>query len=126
MSLLHKEITEKIIKAFYEVYNELGYGFLESVYESALCIVLQKQGLLAEPQREIDVKFRSQVIGKYKADVVIERKVIVEIKAVRRVVPRHEAQLLNFGPDPKFKRLVFTNDLKVPKPVDVEALRRSE
>ncbi len=126
MKLKHSEITEKIIKAFYEVYNELGSGFLESVYESALAIVLKDFGLMVECQKEIPVFFRGQSLGLFRADLVINNKVILELKAVKTLSPVHEAQLLNylkatdievgllinFGQKPSFKRFVFENSRK--------------
>lgn len=126
MKLKHKEITDKIISAFYEVYNELGFGFLESVYETALFIVLKGHGLSVERQMKINVYFREQVIGEFKADLIINQKVIVEIKAVKSFAPEHEAQILNylkstnievgllvnFGPKFMFKRFVFDNSRK--------------
>jgi len=124
--LKHSEITEKIIKAFYEVYNELGAGFLESVYESAMSIVLKDFGLMVERQKEIPVSFRGQTIGAFRSDLVINNKVIIELKAVKSLGPEHEAQLLNylkatavevgllinFGKKPSFKRFVFENSRK--------------
>ncbi|MFQ5716666.1 MAG: GxxExxY protein [Nitrospinales bacterium] len=124
--LKHEEITDKLIKAFYEVYNELGNGFLESVYEKALNMVLTGYGLDVESQKNISVYFRGQVIGEFKADLIINEKGIVEIKAARSLVPAHEAQLmnylkatnievgllLNFGGKPEFKRFVYENQRK--------------
>ena len=126
MKLMHSEITDKIIKAYYEVYNELGFGFLESVYESAMAIVLKDSGLHVERQKDIPVYFRGQNLGLYRADLVVDRKVIVELKAVKALAPEHEAQLLNylkatdieigllinFGQKPNFKRFVFGNSRK--------------
>ena len=123
---MHSEITEKIIKAFYEVYNELGSGFLESVYEAALSIVLKEYGLMVECQKEIPVIFRGQNLGLFRADLVINDKVILELKAAKTLSPVHEAQLLNylkatdievgllinFGQKPSFKRFVFENSRK--------------
>lgn len=125
-SLKHKEITDRIIKGFYEVYNELGDGFMESVYERALYIVLLSYGLQVEKQKDIAVHFRGQVIGEYRADLVVDEKIIVEIKAVRGIVPEHEAQiinylkatdmeiglLINFGQKPEFKRFILDNKRK--------------
>ncbi|MBI5195213.1 MAG: GxxExxY protein [Nitrospirae bacterium] len=125
-SLKHKELTDKIIKGFYEVYNELGYGFLESVYERALNIVFESYGLQVERQKDIAVHFRTMVIGEYRADLVVEDTVIVEIKAGRALAPEHEAQvmnylratnieigfLVNFGQKPEFKRFVYDNERK--------------
>ena len=119
--LKYKEISEIILKSFYEVYNELGRGFLESVYENALVIVLNSYGLQTESQKEIKVYFRNQNVGFFKADIIVENKIILELKAVRKIDPAHQAQLLNylkatdldvgyvlnFGEKPEFKRLIF-------------------
>jgi len=126
MELKHSKITAEIIKAYYLVYNELGFGFLESVYESAMEIVLKEFGLFVERQKDIPVYFRGQNLGVYRADLVVDGKVIVELKAVKAIVPEHEAQLLNylkatdievgllinFGQKPSFKRFVFENSRK--------------
>ena len=123
MALKYKEITDIILKSFYEVYNELGDGFLESVYENALYVVLKGYGLSIERQRNIPVFFRGHVIGDFKADLIVEGSVIIELKAVRALDPAHEAQLinylkatnvevgllLNFGRKPDFKRFIFNN-----------------
>jgi GxxExxY protein len=124
--LKFEEITDVIIKSFYEVYNELGDGFLESVYENALYIVLTEQGLSVEKQKDISVFFRGDLVGDFKADLIVSEKVIVELKAVRAINPAHEAQLinylkatnvevgllLNFGQKPEFKRFVYDNKRK--------------
>jgi GxxExxY protein len=124
--LKYKETTDIIIKSFYEVYNELGNGFLESVYENALYMVLQEHGLHVEKQKEISVFFRGAIIGDFKADLIVEEKVIIELKAVRALDPAHEAQvinylkatnievglLLNFGRKPEFKRFIYDNERK--------------
>ena len=126
MGLKYKEITDTILKSFYEVYNELGDGFLESVYENALYIVLNSQGLLVERQKNVSVLFRGQNVGDYKVDLLVEGKIIIELKAVRSIDPAHEAQLinylkatdlevgllLNFGRKPQFKRFIFNNKRK--------------
>jgi len=90
------EITEKIIGCAYTVSNELGMGFLEKVYENALCIELANQGLQVEQQQSIVVKYHDQVVGEYFADLIIEGSVIIELKAVRTLDPIHQAQLLNY------------------------------
>ena len=122
----YKEITDLILKSFYEVYNELGSGFLESVYEKSMCIVLKQYGLQVEAQKEISVNFRGNVVGEFRADLIVNEKVIVELKAVRSIDPAHEAQLINylkatpvevgllinFGNEPKFKRFAFDNHRK--------------
>ena len=96
MRFKYKEITDIILKSFYEVYNELGDGFLESVYENVLYIVLTGHRLCVERQKDISVFFRGKVIGDFKADLIVNEKVIVELKAVRTLAPAHEAQLINF------------------------------
>jgi len=122
----HKELTSQIIKAFYDVYNALGYGFLEKVYQNALVIELQKLGLQVVPQSPIEVRYHGHVVGEYFADVLVEGKVIVEIKAARTLTAAHQAQLLNylkatpyevglllnFGPTPQIKRKIYDNDQK--------------
>lgn len=124
--LKYKEITEIILRSFYEVYNELGNGFLESVYENALYIVLTGYGLTVERQKDISVFFRDNIVGDFKTDLIVNEKVIVELKAVRSLDPAHEAQLinylkatdievgllLNFGRKPQFNRFVYDNKRK--------------
>ncbi len=119
----YKELTEKIIKIFYRVYNKLGYGFLEKVYENALMIEFKKKNVHAVSQFPIKVLYDDTIIGEYFADVLVDKKVIVEIKAAKNLAPSHEAQLLNylkatdievglllnFGPEPVIKRKVFDN-----------------
>jgi len=122
----HNELTEKIIEAFYCVYNKLGFGFLENVYQNALCFELQKRGFSVEAQKAIDVHYETQVVGKYKADLVVNDLIILELKAVDCLSPEHELQLinylkatdkevgllLNFGMKPEIRRKVFDNDYK--------------
>ena len=123
----HKEITEKIIGVFYEVYNELGHGFLESVYEKSLDVALNSMGLKVCCQIEIPVSFRSQRVGIFTADMLVENCVLLELKAARALDSSHQAQLLNylrateievglllnFGLKPEFKRLIFDNPRKL-------------
>ena len=125
-SFKYKEITDIILRSFYEVYNEIGDGFLESVYENALYIVLTGYGLYVEKQKDISVFFWGKVIGDFKADLIVNEKVIVELKAVRTLNPAHEAQLinylkatnievgllLNFDKKPEFKRFIYDNKKK--------------
>ena len=122
----HAEVTGKILAIFYEVYNELGYGFLESVYEKAMALALTAAGLRAERQHAIPVWFRGQPVGDFAADLLVEQLVIVELKAARDLDSAHEAQLLNylratdvevglllnFGPKPQVKRFLFDNERK--------------
>ena len=126
MRYKHQDLTKAIIEAFYNVFNRLGYGFLERVYENALVIELETMGLKVKQQMPIEVCYRGQTVGEYFADLVVEDKVIVELKAVANLLPSHEAQLLNylkattyevglllnFGPTPTKKRKVFDNDRK--------------
>jgi GxxExxY protein len=122
----HKDITDKIIRVFYEVYNELGHGFLESVYERSLEIALNSLGLKVCRQIEIPVWFRGKPVGDFTADMLIEGCVLLELKAARSLDASHQAQLLNylratevevglllnFGLKPEFKRLIFDNPRK--------------
>ena len=122
----HKEITEKVIKAFYAVYNALGYGFLEKVYVQALVIELQNLGPEVARNVAITVFYAGQAVGEYFADLVVADRVIVEVKAARTFAPEHEAQLLNylkatpyevglllnFGPKAEIKRMAYDNDRK--------------
>ena len=129
VELKHKDVTEKILHAFYKiVYPQLGYGFLEKVYENAMVIALTSLGLKALPQVEIPVYFQGQVVGEYFADLLVNNVVIIELKAASILLPEHEAQLLNylratpyevglllnFGPKPDFKRKAYENHRKTP------------
>jgi GxxExxY protein len=119
----HSDITDKIIRAFYNVYNNLGYGFLEKVYERSLIIELKKLGLTGYAQVPVKVYYDGEEVGSYFADVLVENCVIVEIKTCNGLIEEHEAQLLNylratsievglllnFGLKPGVKRKVFTN-----------------
>ena len=95
-TLKHRELTDVIIGTFYEVYNELCFGFLESVYENALKIALAEKGLRIEQQVSIPVWFRGRKVGDFVADLLVENKVILELKAVRAIDDSHQAQLLNY------------------------------
>ena len=125
--LKHSRITEKIIGVFVEVYNELGPGFLESVYVGALSIALCEARLSVERELQVDVNFRGNFVGRFRADLVVNRAVLIETKACPRLHPLHEAQvlnylratalevglLLNFGSRPQFRRLLFDNPRKI-------------
>jgi GxxExxY protein len=122
----HFELTKEIIGTFYDVYNMLGYGFLEKVYENALAIELGIRGFQVEQQKPISIHFRNQVIGEYFADILVNDLIIIELKATRALVKDHEAQLLNylkatpyevglllnFGPQPSYKHKAFSNHNK--------------
>jgi GxxExxY protein len=124
--LIHSELTEKLIGIFFEVYNELAHGFLESVYEQALTIALAERQIFFQRQIAIPVWFRGQQIGDFRADLLVENKVILELKAGRAIETACEKQLLhylrateievglllNFGPTAQFRRLVFDNERK--------------
>jgi len=92
----HEKLTREIFGACFEVINELGAGFVESVYENALIIALREKGLHAEKQRPLKVEFRGQVVGEFFADVLVEDEVIVELKAVKALLPEHQAQVINY------------------------------
>ena len=92
----HTDITEKIIEAAYEVHNVLGFGFLEKVYENALAIELKEQGLSVRQQQPVQVFYKGHLVGDYVADLIVEDKVIVELKAVKLLDKAHEVQLVNY------------------------------
>ena len=121
-SLVLRRLSDRVIGAFFDTYNELGHGFLESVYEAALADRLRECGLRVEQQVPIDVRFHGHVVGQFRADMLVERRLLIEIKAAVQIAPAHEAQLLNylkatrvhlgllfnFGPRPEFRRRVFS------------------
>ena len=124
--MLHKELTGEILKAFYDVYNELGYGFLERVYQNALFIELKQRGFDVEAQKKIQVYYKGHFVGDYFADIIVNEKVILELKACEALAEEFEYQLinylkstecevgllLNFGKEPEFVRKVFMNENK--------------
>ncbi|MFY8181388.1 MAG: GxxExxY protein [Flavobacterium sp.] len=126
MELLHKDLTDIILKTFYEVYNELGYGFLEKVYQNSLLIELRNKGLNVIPQRKIKVFYKGNEVGEYFADLIVEDKVVLELKAAEYIVEEFENQLLNylrgtdcevglllnFGKKPEFRRRIYENKRK--------------
>ena len=93
---LEAALTGKVIGAFYETYNQMGHGFLESVYENALALQLEADGIRFERQVDLEVRFKGQLVGLFRADFLVEGKVIIEIKAVEHLLPAHDAQLLNY------------------------------
>ena len=123
----HTDVTDKIIKAFYTVYNKLGYGFLEKVYENSMMIELGKMGLNVQKQTPIKVFYEGKDVGNYFADLIVEDKVIVELKAEGGIIEEHEAQLTNylkateievglllsFGKSAQIKRKIFSNQYKI-------------
>jgi GxxExxY protein len=92
----HKELTAKIIECAFKVHRNLGFGFLESVYRNALMIELSKVGLVTEWEKKLQVHYDSQIIGDFIADVIVENKIILELKCVKQISPVHEAQLVNY------------------------------
>jgi GxxExxY protein len=122
----HLDLTRRVVGVFFEVYGELGYGFLESVYRAAMTMALREAGLGVVAEVRLQAEFRRQPIGWFRADLLIEDVVLVELKATREIDSTHIAQLLNylrctaletglilnFGPRPQIRRLIFTNDRK--------------
>jgi GxxExxY protein len=123
---LHSEVTEKILGVFFEVYNELGGGFLESVYQQALKIALVQAGLRVDVEVPVPVYFRGEIVGNFRADLMVDDCVLVELKAVSAFDRAHDGQvlhylratrvevglLLNFGPKPQFRRFILDNSKK--------------
>lgn len=121
---LFSEVTDAVICCFYSVYNTLGKGFLEKVYENALAVEMNERGILLQQQVPIQVLYKQVAVGQYVCDLLVDNKVIVEVKAVRTLLPEHDAQLLNylkatgikvglllnFGPEPEVRRRVFANN----------------
>jgi GxxExxY protein len=124
--VLHQDITDKVLKAFYTVNNTLGYGFLERVYENAMTIELMELGCKVIKQKSIKVYYKNREIGEYYADLIVDDMVIIELKAVEKITKEHESQLINylkstnievgllvnFGKRPEFKRKIFANHRK--------------
>jgi GxxExxY protein len=125
--LKHSEITQEVIGVFFAVYNELGAGFLESVYVESLAIALSQAGLSVEREKPLAVRFRGEVVGRFRADLIVGEVVLVEAKACSKLNSLHEAQtlnylratslevglLVNFGSRPQFRRLLFDNPRKI-------------
>lgn len=130
MELLHKQTTDGIISVFYDVYNTLGYGFLEKVYQNSMEIELKSRGFIIEPQKKIQVYYKGFPVGDYYADIIVNNAVILELKAAEYIVPEFESQLLNylkasdievglllnFGKKPELKRKIYSNENKTKFP----------
>jgi GxxExxY protein len=123
---LHGEVTEQVLGVYFAVYNELGGGFLESVYQQALRIALLQAGLAVECEVAVPVYFREQIVGNFRADLIVNDAVLLELKAVSVLDREHDGQilhylratdlevglLLNFGPKPQFRRFILENEKK--------------
>ena len=124
--MMYEDKSDKVINAFYKVYNRLGYGFLEKVYQNALLIELQSMGFDVKSQYPIKVYYEEYEVGEYYADILVDDCIIIENKAMEALREEHECQLINylkatdieigllfnFGKKPDFKRKIFTNDRK--------------
>ena len=124
--MIDEELTGRIIRAFYKVYNTLGFGFIESVYHNAMIIEIVRDDLSVEVKKPIAVYYGANIVGTFEADLVVERRVIVELKAKEKLIPAHEAQLtnylratdaeigllFNFGKSAELKRKLFENKFK--------------
>ena len=124
--MFEEELTGRIIKAFYKVYNTLGHGFIESVYHNAMMLELIDQGFVVETERPIAVYYEGRIVGTFNADLLVNSSVMIELKATDSIHPAHEAQLtnylrateveigllFNFGKKPEFKRKFFSNEKK--------------
>ena len=122
----HSELSEKIIKVFFDVHNELGFGFSEKVYQKVFGIALRENGMKVDEQVPIKVYFRGQLVGEFFADMIVNDLILLELKSVSAILEEHEAQLLNylkatevevgyvlnFGKSASFKRKIFDNDRK--------------
>src|SRR5207237_4471630 len=130
--LQERELTQRIIECLFRVYDALGFGFLESVYRRAMALELASSGLGAGSEAVIDVWYRAEKVGHFRADLIVEHKVIIEIKAAQTLAPAERKQLLNylrggpvelglllhFGPKARFERLIFTNDQRTTERAD--------
>jgi GxxExxY protein len=122
----HSELTEAIIGVFYEVYNELGFGFLESVYRNSLRLALLEKGLSVEQEVAVSVFFRGHNVGDFRADLIVNGTILLELKTAEQIIAAHESQvlnylrstalelgiILNFGPKPQVRRLLLDNSRK--------------
>lgn len=131
--VLHKQLSGEILKTFYDVYNELGYGFLERVYQNAMYLELKARGFEVEAQKKIAVNYKGIEVGDYYADLIVNDTIILELKASAYIVDEFEYQLLNylkatrcevglllnFGREPEFVRKVFRNSNKTIKPQQI-------
>ena len=125
--LLHSKLTEKVLGVYYDVYNEIGHGFLESVYNNCMFLALTKSGMAVRREVPVPVYFRGQDVGQFKADLVVDGAVLIELKAAQNLDRSHAAQIMNYlratelevglllnfwSPKPQFRRIVFENSSK--------------
>ena len=122
----HQELSKLLIGIYYDVYNELGYGFLEKVYHNSLLIELKKRGFEVESHKKLFVYYKKEIVGEYIPDIIVNQSIIIELKCVEYLIESHENQILNylkatdcevglifnFGKDPQFIRKIFTNEFK--------------
>jgi GxxExxY protein len=132
----HDDLTQKIIAVFYDVYNELGSGFLESIYRESMRLALAQAGLMVQSEVPVPVSFRGELVGVFRADLVVNDAVLIELKACDALARDHQSQtlnylkatnievalLMNFGPVPRFKRLIMDNELKKSKEKSVPSV----
>jgi GxxExxY protein len=123
LALMHGDVTREILGAFYQIYSALGYGFVEAIYQRSLPLALARRGVKAEREVPMKVTFLDTIVGDYRADLIVEGKVIVETKTAEKILPVHEMQLvnylratginvgliLNFGPRPTFRRMFLSS-----------------
>lgn len=135
--LLHSDLTDKVIGIFFDVYNHLGFGFLESVYENAMAIELSDAGLNVSRQPSINVWYKGRQIGQFKADLVVNHVLLLELKTAKAIEIAYSKQtlnylratdievalILNFGPTPQFKRVYFENMKKSARTSPTNSLR---
>jgi GxxExxY protein len=129
MPLKHQELSEQLISTFFDVYNELGYGFLEKVYQNSIYIELKSRGYYVEAHKQLKVYYKNVEVGEYYPDLIVDDKIIIELKAAEYLVPENEAQLINylkatdievgllfnFGKKPEFKRKIFETARRINK-----------
>ncbi|MGD9992790.1 MAG: GxxExxY protein [Salinivirgaceae bacterium] len=129
MPLKHKELSEQLIRTFFDVFNELGYGFLEKVYQNTMYVELKSRGYFVEGHKQLKVYYKNVEVGEYYPDLIVDNKIIIELKAAEYLVPENEAQLINylkatdievgllfnFGKKPEFKRKIFETARRINK-----------
>jgi GxxExxY protein len=124
--MLEERLSAAVLQSFFDVYHEHGHGFLEPVYVNSMVVELEHRGLSVQQELAMDVRYRGRIVGRYRADLVVENRILVEVKAIKKLADADQRQLinylkaspievgllLNFGPEPKFLRRILTNDRK--------------